>query len=197
MFTFSGATFIQKCSLELPQLAARHHIWTLRCRAEPNPTGVRPGVGPLFKNSTTLPYVSSAVDAIALFDIVIIGLHQEEWQQSSFSFMIHRNSLLKCIEARPQSPLLDEQNLSSSPSSTNQIIPPVSIPWRDWGPLNTRWFNTDGTYHGYITITAGWVLIAILQQPHFVTRYPLQAAICDHTFSFTAFTHIYPRFQQI
>jgi len=142
----------------------------LRCRAEPNPTGVRPGVGPLFKNSTTLPYVSSAVDAIALFDIVIDGVYEGEWRQRFFSFVIHRSSLLKCIETRPQSPspnmILEEKN-TSNPSSTNQTISAVSIPWKGWGPLNTRWFNTDGTYHGYITITAGqrYVTIPSSEQP--------------------------------
>lgn len=142
IFSFSGTAFILKCSLELPQLAPHHQIWTWRCRAEPNPTGNRSGVGPLFKNSTILPYVSSAADAIALFDIVIVGLHEGEWRQHFFSFVIHRSSLLKWMERCPQLDLTFAEN-------------PTTIPWGNWGPPDTRWFNTGDIYHGYITVTAG------------------------------------------
>jgi hypothetical protein len=91
--------------------------------------------------------VASSADAIALFNMSVIG---QPADLSYFSFIVHRSALLKYLPARPHSFVPYTSTIES-----RSTISPASIPWNRWGPPVTRLFNAEGIAHGYITTTAG------------------------------------------
>jgi hypothetical protein len=165
IYTLSSTGLTPQCFLDLPALSPQHTIWMLTCRAEPNPIGEHSSINGIYaRDSANPPFVSSPADAIALFNMSVIG-HPADF--SYFSFIVHRSALLKFVPAHPHTYSPYTSTIESRIGMSHRIevsISPACIPWNRWGPLITRCFSARGIAHGYITTTAGQRSVCIPTQ---------------------------------
>lgn len=156
MYALTNSGLIPQCFLDLPALSPQHIIWMLNCRAEPNPIGEHSRKnGIKTRDAAKPPFVSSPTDAIAIFNMSVIG---QPADFNHFSFIVHRSALLKFLPAHPNSFVPYTSTIESRTGVSHRIqvsISPACIPWESWGPSITRWFGAQGIAHGYITTTAG------------------------------------------
>jgi len=166
IYTLSSTGITPQCFLDLPVLPPQNAIFMLACRAEPNPVGKRSNENGIYtRDSAIPPFISSPEDAIALFNMTVISGHPVVFNY--LSFIIHRNALLKYVLASPHSIVPYTSTVGARVSIPRRVKVTISqpcIPWHCWGPPITRWFNTGGIAHGYITTTAGQRSVSISTQ---------------------------------
>lgn len=137
-------------------------------------------------------YLASAEEAICIFALRVLGVQLGNFQFGhTFTFVVHRNAIVDVVHAFERarageaavaaaasqlqtamdldagSPSAVPTALSSSDDTSATTTAPTSsspprIPWPEWGPPITRWFNSDSIPTRWITTTAGQrcVLIA-------------------------------------
>jgi hypothetical protein len=118
-------------ALGLPAISDGHFLSMLSCRAEPNPFGS--GLP-----YSTLPFHSSSMEAIAIFNLRI----ERMGTLHSFSMFVHRRTLLALCPDATISPV-------------SQPVDVDVIPWDRWGPSVTRWWVTGVIPTNWVTTTAG------------------------------------------
>lgn len=128
-------------TLGLPAMLPQAVIMRMACRAEPNPIGKKSvyAVPP----DRQRPFRDSPADAVIIFSLLIQdALPLNLAQMHTFTFVVHRRSLLKQIDP-----------------TCSQVCPPayaaVPAPWTRWGPSSTRWFDCGEVAMTWITTTAG------------------------------------------
>lgn len=160
-------------SLNLPSLAQGVGIDRITCRAEPNPI---PDISRLDKKrraqeranagmDETDPFapkrgfLASAEDAICIFQmrftgdpVVIIqgGVNVHFEMGRSYTFFIHRRSFLNLVQRYERI-----GNTLDGVAPDHDQNPGPGVPWADWGPPVSRWFNADTTPTRWITTSAG------------------------------------------
>ncbi|KDR77919.1 hypothetical protein GALMADRAFT_94412 [Galerina marginata CBS 339.88] len=167
--------------LGLPALADSRFLGAMACRAEPNPIGARSylrkhneqgDADPENEETGSEPrraFLARAEDAICIFELHILVLHvlmQGGWPHMQiqfrhhFTFVVHRKSLAALVEkyGRKEDDTgdLDIAHPGTLPGSTVPLDSSApTIPWAEWGPPITRWFNSDDISSHWITSTAG------------------------------------------
>ena len=135
--------FVLLCVLHLPPLIQNTALFTIWCRAEPNPGRL------VIPSRTDRPFHDKAEDAIVIFNMSYgpsFGRHrQRDW----FTLIVHRRALLTHISTahRACAPFC------STPEPTPAV---VEVPWSVWGPPATRLFmgnRASGPF--YVLTTAG------------------------------------------
>jgi hypothetical protein len=164
----------QILSLQLPTLSTGNFIFALSCRGEPNP--YLHGI----PHAPPRPFHCSADSAIivTIIRLVILG--------STFTLVMHRRALLDTITklASPDTPFpadipcqsndaLITESVSNIPahSLSSAILKDAptlgecynwcSIPWSEWGPPISRWFDGTRSLTRWITVSAGqrWAVL--------------------------------------
>ncbi|KDR79642.1 hypothetical protein GALMADRAFT_137435 [Galerina marginata CBS 339.88] len=154
--------------LGLPALPEGDELHEIACRSEPSPMGAasrfrKSGQHDGYASSEprsypTRAFLASAEDAICLFFLRIavlkFSIHTEDGLTSSvepkhgLTFVVHRNAL--CALVHKYAKDNGEDNIDGMTIEMEDIVP-----WANWGPPITRWFNTAGYSDGWITTTAG------------------------------------------
>lgn len=140
--------------LNLPALPEGSELNEIACRSEPSlirnasrlrksdrdgsPTTTGPASHP------PRAFVATAKNAICLFSLRI-AVH-------GFTFVVHRNALCTLVDDYVKS---DSEESEDGQKSKENDEDHVIVPWADWGPPITRWFNTTGYSGGWITTSAG------------------------------------------
>ena len=157
-------------SLQLPSLTDGMEINQFTCRAEPNPI---PDISRLNKRQRAQErsnagiaevdplapkrgFLASAEDAICIFQIgfrnrmLILqgGIHFETTGRS-YTLFVHRSSFLKMARQYGEDQVYEG------------AVDSRKIPWVDWGPPVSRWFNANATPTRWITTSAGQRCVVI------------------------------------
>ncbi|TBU56474.1 hypothetical protein BD310DRAFT_823696 [Dichomitus squalens] len=152
------------CILELPPLDHGALVLRMTCRCEPNPRGPSKSATHV---DTRNPFYSDPEEAI-----MVLHLHMRLPLGATrvYTMIVHRSSLLKitryALEAREQAKARGEgpEPLRESPPPATSapierddadLISPPSVPWKDWGPAHTRWFQDEISGTRWITTTCG------------------------------------------
>jgi hypothetical protein len=123
-------------ALGLPALREGLYLGILSCRGEPSPFGS--GLP-----YSTLPFHSSSMDAIVIFNLRVEGVGIAP--NNRFSMFVHRRALLALCPDATTSPI----------SQPDDDVDVNIIPWDRWGPSVTRWVDTGVMPTRWITTTAG------------------------------------------
>ena len=129
------------CVLHLPPLNRGASPRRIFSRTEPRPTGSSPVTTP---PPSDRPFRDKGEDAIIIFNI----LYRHFSGMDRLTFIVHRRALLAHIPAEHRACV----PFSSPPGPTPT---PVQVPWSEWGPTVTRWFEGDNTSTCFITRAAG------------------------------------------
>ncbi|CAA7261285.1 unnamed protein product [Cyclocybe aegerita] len=155
-------------TLSLPRLAEGRSLTGVSCRAEPNPIGASSridkrqraqerldaGIVDVDDFQPTRGFLASATDAICVFAVRINGIPVAALDgnggfnlhfafANAFTFFVHRRSFLN---------LVHEHEGADAP-----------IPWPEWGPPVSRWFNANTFPTRWITTTAGQRCVVIAE----------------------------------
>ncbi|PCH45032.1 hypothetical protein WOLCODRAFT_145295 [Wolfiporia cocos MD-104 SS10] len=137
------------CALALPRLSASCTMLKIWCRSEPNPMGAT-SAGPLH---TAQPFSADPAQAIVLFSVLVLS---PEAEFRTLTLIVHRSSLLARM---PPAPSVSQS--ACDPCEQGQAAPPVlvPVPWTEWGPSVSRWFDMDDIATRWITVTCGQRLV--------------------------------------
>ncbi|KAG6826816.1 hypothetical protein H0H92_014285, partial [Tricholoma furcatifolium] len=124
--------------LELPKLIRMSQIISISCRSEPNPS-------PQGMRHSTRPFHASSEDAIVIFNICVFGLTD----MSTFTMYVHRRALLELCFSRERKPVYTPEVM------LDPTLEPEVVPWQEWGPDRTRWFQVEDRSSNWVTTTVG------------------------------------------
>ena len=128
--------------LHLPPLVENTSLFSIWCRAKPNPTGSGRLVIP---SRSDRPFYDKAEDAIVIFNM----RHSHFTTQMDWlTLIVHRRALLTYIPAA-------HRGCASFCSTPDPAPALVEVPWSVWGPPATRLFLGNHTPISYIETTAG------------------------------------------
>ena len=134
--------FVFLCVLHLPPLVENTSLFSIWCRAKPNPTSSGRLVTP---SRSDRPFQDKAEDAIVIFNM----RHSHFTTQMDWlTLIVHRRALLTHIPAAHR---------ACAPFCSTPVPAPalVEVPWAVWGPTATRLFVGNHTPMSYIETTAG------------------------------------------
>ncbi|KAI0312459.1 hypothetical protein OF83DRAFT_1146144 [Amylostereum chailletii] len=141
--------------LALPTFAPETTIIRLSARGEPNPIGSCPRkANPA---SASRPFRDSPSEALILFHLLTQVDNPTQLEMHTFTFVTHRSTLVAQV---PIAPMIEE---------------PSTVPWEEWGPHGTRWFESDEAATRWITMAAGqrYVYLSNVEGGHSPIR------VCD------------------
>ena len=128
------------CVLHLPPLTREAVLHNLHCHAEPNPSSSSPVS---ISSSSDRPFCDKAEDAIIFFDAFYGHPSGSDWP----TFIMHRSALLSVVHR------------ACAPDGTTRSV--VRVPWSEWGPASTRWFEGERRSVGWISMTAGQRVVTL------------------------------------
>jgi len=152
----------------LPELLEGQHLLSIVCRSSPNPAED----GGVHKYTpATKPYINDPSCAIILFNMTITD--RPGTVRHTFNMIVHRKALLDLVpeeKLRNISEMADklrsvrdgvesttDSDLAAQLSSVSLDDMEIEkVPWANWGPPITRWFDTNsGVSRMFVASTAG------------------------------------------
>ncbi|KAK2463307.1 hypothetical protein APHAL10511_004962 [Amanita phalloides] len=181
----------QILSLRFPALSKGYFMLTLSCRAEPNPSThgllphapVRPFYAPddnaiMITNMRVASFPGMMGAAFSLFmhrralhemilrllDVIDDASSQDDEGQG---WQYHYNSTVSIVDHDPdRKRQYAYSSFTTQPPSAHDVVfgrtyVVHSIPWSEWGPPISRWFNVEVAQTKWITTTTGqrWALL--------------------------------------
>ena len=154
--------------LSLPALLEGDELDEIACRSEPslitNASRLRRDDGPTSTGPASHPtraFVAMAKKAICLFSLRIavprISIDDgttDVVPKHGLTFIVHRNALCTLVDEYSKNDS-EESEGGHGEKAKGKDKDYAIVPWADWGPPITRWFNTAGYSGGWITTTAG------------------------------------------
>lgn len=160
------------CILELPSVEEDALLLRMTCRCEPNPRG------PLASATYADPQVPFTSDPLKA--LMILHTHFRLPQNTSrlYTLIISRISILAFLNGALEfyrrerdsrvtdgHPTLGSPSSSSevgpSPAQDEEVEPVIALPWKEWGPSTSRWFQDELPGTRWITTTCGQRLVRV------------------------------------